>query len=366
VTSTIRTKVAGSPGVLAVLTDPQLRDELDRVAAAVGVRVVHAGGGTVSRKTWSAAAAVVVDEAAADQCGQAALPRRAHVSVVTVAEPATTTWTAAVAVGAQHVLKLPEKERELIRELAEAGEAARDDGPRGEVVGVIGGCGGAGASLLAAAVAQAAGDALLVDLDPWGGGIDLLVGGESTPGLRWPDLALEGGRLNWSAVREALPRHRGISLLSGTRRGYELGGAPVDAVVDAGRRGGVVVVCDLPRRLTDATQAALDAADLVVVVSRCDVRACAATAAIAPVLAATNPNLGLVVRGPSPGGLRATEVADITGLPLLASIKAEPQLARQLERGGLRLGRRCPLAMAARRVLDVLPRAGSGRNGRAA
>ena len=69
-TSTIRTKAAGSPGVLAVLTDPQLRDELDRVAAAVGVRVVHAGGGTVSRKTWSAAAAVVVDEAAADQCGR--------------------------------------------------------------------------------------------------------------------------------------------------------------------------------------------------------------------------------------------------------------------------------------------------------
>jgi secretion/DNA translocation related CpaE-like protein len=220
--------------------------------------------------------------------------------------------------------------------------------------------------LLAAAVAQAAGDTLLVDLEPLGGGIDLLVGGEGSPGLRWSDLALEGGRLNWSAVREAPPRHRGISLLSGTRRGYELGGAPVDAVVDAGRRGGVAVVCDLPRRLTDATQPALDAADLVVVVGRCDVRACAATAAVAPVLAATNPNLGLVVRGPSPGGLRATEVADITGLPLLASIKAQPQLARQLERGGLRLGRRCPLAMSARRVLDVLPSAGSGRNGKAA
>ena len=30
--------------MLAVLTDPELREELDRVAAAVGVRVVHAGG----------------------------------------------------------------------------------------------------------------------------------------------------------------------------------------------------------------------------------------------------------------------------------------------------------------------------------
>jgi len=366
VTSTNGTAAADSAGVLAVLTDPELRDEFDRVAAAVGVRVVHAGGSRVSRKTWSAAAAVVLDEAAADRCGEAALPRRAHVSVLTLAEAATATWAAAVAVGAQHVLRLPGQERELIHELAEAGESARDDGRRGHVVAVLGGCGGAGASLLAVAVAQTAGDALLVDLDPWGGGIDLLVGGETTPGLRWPDLALEGGRLNWTAVRDALPRLRGVSLLSGTRCGYELDGAPVDAVVDAGRRGGVAVVCDLPRRLTEATQVVLDAADLVVVVSRCDVRACAATAAMAPVLAAFNPNLGLVVRGPAPGGLRAAEVADITGLPLLASMKAQPQLAERLERGGLRLGRRSALSVAARRVLAVLPRAGSAQNGRAA
>ena len=365
-TTNTRVATPGSAGVLAALTDAELRDELDRVAAAVGVRVVHVGGSAVSRKTWSAAAAVVLDAAAADRCGQTVLPRRAHVSVLTAGEPTTATWMAAITVGAQHVLRVPEQEHELIRELAEAAEWARDDGLRGEVVAVVGGCGGAGASLLAGALAQAARDALLVDLDPWGGGIDLLVGGETIPGLRWPDLALQGGRLNWSAVRDALPRHRGISLLSGARRGYELEAAPVDAVVDAGRRGGVTVVCDLPRRLTDAAQAALYAADLVVVVSPCDVRACAATAAMAPVLAAINPNVGLVVRGPSPGGLRAAEVADIAGLPLLASMKAQPQLAEQVEHGGLRLARRSALAVAARRVLAVLPRAGSGQQGRAA
>jgi hypothetical protein len=87
---------------------------------------------------------------------------------------------------------------------------------------------------------------------------------------------------------------------------------------------------------------------------------------MAPMLAAINPNLGLVVRGPSPGGLRAAEVADITGLPLLASMRAEPQLAEQLERGGLRLRRRSAHAAAARRVLAVLPRAAGGQNGRAA
>jgi len=40
--------------------------------------------------------------------------------------------------------------------------------------------------------------------------LDLLVGGEATPGLRWPDVALQGGRLAWPAVRAALDagRHR--------------------------------------------------------------------------------------------------------------------------------------------------------------
>jgi secretion/DNA translocation related CpaE-like protein len=346
----------GTPGILAALAEPVLRDEVDRVAAAVGVRVVHAGSASpVSRKTWSVAAAVVLDEAAASRCAHTGLPRRAHVIVVTGGEPTPATWAAAIEVGARHVLRLPVQERDLVRELADAGESARDNSARGEVVAVIGGRGGAGASLFAAALAQAATDPLLVDLDPWGGGIDLLMGGETTPGVRWPDLALQGGRLNWSAVREALPRHRGISMLSGTRRGFELDAGAVDAVVDAGRRGGATVVCDLPRRLTDAAQTALDTADLVVVVSQCDVRSCAATTTIAPVLAGINPNVGLVVRGPSPGGLRADEVAAIAAVPLLASMKPDPRLAEQLEHGGLRLRRRSALAAAARRVLAMLP-----------
>ena len=107
--------------------------------------------------------------------------------------------------------------------------------------------------------------------------------------------------------------------------------------------------------MTDAVETALDTADLVVVVSRCDVRACAATATVVPVLAAINPHIGLVVRGPSPGGLRADEIATITQVPLLASMKPHPRLAEQLEHGGLRMSRRSALATAARRVLGMLP-----------
>lgn len=353
---TITSGAGGARGILAVLAESALRDEVDRVAAAVGLRAVHVGSTLpVSRKSWSAAGAVVLDEAAAKVCAHTGLPRRARVIVVTGGEPASSTWAAAIEVGARHVLRLPAQERELVRELADAGESARDNDARGQVVAIIGGRGGAGASLFAVALAQLAHDPLLVDLDPWGGGIDLLVGCETTPGVRWPDLALQGGRLSWSAVREALPRHRGVSMLAGTRREYEMDARAVDAVIDAGRRGGALVVCDLPRRVSDAVETALDTADLVVVVSPCDVRACAATATMTPVLTGINPNLGLVVRGPSPGGLRAEEVAAIAGVPLLASMKPYPRLAEQLEHGGLRLRRRSALAAAARQVLAVLP-----------
>jgi secretion/DNA translocation related CpaE-like protein len=339
-----------------MLTRPILRDEVDRVAAAVAVRVVHLPGAEpVSRKTWSAAAAVLLDEEAAACCGSRRLPRRAHVVVLTTGEPTGTTWQAAITVGAQQVLTLPADENSLIHHLAEAGEAVRDGARRGDVLAVVGGRGGAGASLLATALAQLAGDALLVDLDPWGGGIDLLVGSENIPGLRWPDLAPQGGRLTWPAVRDALPAHRNIRVLSGSRCGYELDARAVGAVVDAGRRGGVTVICDLPRGVTEAAETALDTADLVVVIAPCDVRSCAARSAIVPRLRNINPSVGLVVRGPSPGGLGAAEIAAIIGLPLLASMRAEPRLAERLEHRGLRLPRRSALAAAARQVLDVLP-----------
>jgi secretion/DNA translocation related CpaE-like protein len=347
------------------MADSLLRDEVERVAAAVGVGVIQlAPTATVGRRAWSAAVAVILDEAAAQRCAMAGLPRRGSVFVLVTDAPNPTTFQAAISVGAQRVLTLPVDAGELVAELSSAGDNARADTRRGEVIAVIGGRGGAGASLFATALAQSATEALLVDLDPWSGGIDLLLGTEMTTGLRWPDLAVKSGRLSWTALRDALPRQRDIRVLSATRRDCELSGGAVDAVIDAGRRGGATVVCDLPRRLTEAAEAALDAADLVVVVSQCDVHSCASTAAMAPALTARNPNVGVVVRGPSPGGLRAVDIAEIATLPLLAAMRPEPLLAEKLERGGLQLGPRSPLATAAGRVLTVLghrPVNGRGR-----
>ncbi|MGB3484542.1 MAG: septum site-determining protein Ssd [Mycobacterium sp.] len=343
-----------TPGLLALIAGSALGEEIDRVAAAAGIRAIHLDpSAPPSRKAWLAAAAVVVDAGAAECCLQSGLPRRTGVFLCAFGEPDVATLRSALTIGARDVLTLPDRADELVRHLSEMADTPPSVS-RGSTVAVMAGRGGAGASLFSAALAVQLPTPLLLDLDPWGGGIDLLLGGEHRPGLRWPDLQVQGGRLNWSVIRDAVPTNHGISVLSGSRKGFELSAGAVEAVLDATRRAGVTTVCDLPRRLTDAVRTAIDDADLLVLVTTCDVRSCAATAAMAPTLTALNPNVGLVVRGPAPGGLRPGDIADTTQLPLLAAMRPEPLIAEKLERGGLLLRARSPLAAAAHRVADVL------------
>lgn len=355
------------PVVLTLLADPELADNTDRVAAAVGLRALRIQA--PNRKSWISAAAAVIDEDGARRCARAGMPRRDGVFVLGTSDPSPSLWEAAIEVGAQQLVVVPAQEAELVRHLSEAAEAGNTASRRGRVIAVAAGRGGGGASVFAAALAQSAGaqsvggGALLVDLDPCGGGIDLLMGTETTPGLRWPELADASGRLSWTAVREGLPRSRDVSVLSCTRIYHEIEAGAAAAIVGAGRRGGATVVCDIPRSLTTAAVCALEMADLVAIVTSCDVRGAAATSAVAGVIRSVNPNVGLVVRGPAPGGLRAGQAAEIAAVPLLATMRPEPMLDRQLEQRGMRLAYRSPLATAARKVLGTL---NSGAGNRAA
>ncbi|MBX7448389.1 AAA family ATPase [Mycolicibacterium sp. 3033] len=345
--------------ILIVVSDPVLHGLVDRVVAASALPAVRSAE-PPDRRLWSGAAAVLLDAAAARACALGTLPRRVGVVLICASEPDATHWEAAVAVGAQHVLALPAQEAELMAVLTEAADDAPDGRRRGSVVAVMAGCGGGGASVFSVALARAAGEALLVDADPWGGGLDLVLGSETVPGLRWPDLTLAGGRLTYSALRAALPRSHGVAILAGSRvlageqPAAELDPRALGAVVDAASRAGVAVVSDLARRPCAATDTAATAADLVVLVTPADVRSAAAAAATARWVRACNPNTGLLVRGPSPGGLRPIDVARIVGLPLLAAMRPQPGVDQQLERGGVRLRGNSPLAVTARAVLAVL------------
>ncbi|WP_454792584.1 septum site-determining protein Ssd [Mycolicibacterium lutetiense] len=345
--------ITPSGTVLALIGDRQLREDVSRVAAAAGVGLVLVDDPS-GRKAWTAAAAVLLDAEAALRCAARGLPRRTQVVLVGRDHPRPDDWQAAISVGAQHVVTLPAQDADLVAALSEA--ACCDDGGRGPAVAVVSARGGAGASVFAVALAQSAPAALLIEADPWSGGIDLVAGSEDLAGLRWPDLALQGGRLGYPALRDALPRREGVSVLSSGRSGADIEAGPVAAVIEAGCRGGVTVVCDVPRRATEAAETALNAADLVVLVTPADVRSCTAAAAARPWVLACNPNAGVVVRGPSPGGLRAAEVARIVDLPLLAAMRPQAGIAEVLERGGLRVRSRSPLGSAARRVLSVLAR----------
>jgi secretion/DNA translocation related CpaE-like protein len=339
-----------------MIGDRALSEDVERVSAAVGIRVVHASEPS-SRNVWAGAVAVLVDAAAARRIAERAMPRRGRVVLVTGTEPDAADWKAAIAVGAQLVVSLPAQDADLMAELSDAAEAAFDAGRRGAVVAVIAGRGGAGASVFATALARTAteaSEALLVDADPWSGGIDLVLGSEDDAGLRWPDLALQGGRLGYPALRDALPRRHGVSVLSAGRGGGDIDAVPLGAVIDAGKRGGATVVCDVPRRSTVAAETALESADLAIVMAPADVRSCAAAAAVARWVSTINPNAGVLVRGPAPGGLRSSDVADIVGLPVLAAMRPQGGVPETLERGGLRIRRRSPLATAARKVLAIL------------
>jgi secretion/DNA translocation related CpaE-like protein len=344
--------------VLLSTTDTILRADALRVAAAAEC-AVHEHDSTVapSRIDWDDAHAVLIDPATAAQALARRLPRRDGVVVLSRGEPDVEHWRAATSVGARCVLGLPDNEHELIRVLTAQTRGVDGDGG---AIAVVGGRGGAGASTLAAALAStSAADGtrtLLVDGDAFGGGLDLLLGWEDMQGLRWPGLAVEGGRVTADALHGALPSSGGLSVLAAGRGTDRIDGRACEAVVDAGRSAGDLVVCDVPRAPGAHGDALLDAADLVVLVVTADIGAVASAETVAAHIGARNSNVGVVVRGPSPGGIRGADVAGTLGLPLLATMRPEPNLAQRVERGGLLLGRRSPLRDAAVDVLTTFGR----------
>ncbi|MFC6088111.1 septum site-determining protein Ssd [Saccharothrix lopnurensis] len=344
---------------VALVADAVLVDEVLHAAAVVGCELERVADAGELRGRWAGAPAVVLDEGAVVACAAAELPRRPGVLVVSTGPPGSATWRCALALGAEQVFELPGGLAGLGAALADAVEGSAGGG---RVLAVVGARGGAGASVLAVAVGQAVlaagGRALLVDCDPLGGGLDLLLGAERQEGLRWSTLQLKEGRVPAAALHSALPgRERGkgrLSVLSCGRSGPGPVPEAVVAVVEAGRRAGGTVVCDVPRQLTGAACAALDRADLVVLVVPADVKACMAAKGLVEQVAARGVRMRAVVRGPAPGGLSTAEVADAVELPLLTTMRSEPGLAAALDNGRVPRTGRGPLAKAAREVLAVL------------
>lgn len=350
------------PEILLLTADPALRERLRGIAAAVGVPLrtesrVPPGG-------WGGAALVLLGSDLARLPPEVAAlrppprGRSGAVVVVGTAPASDSLWQDAVAVGAEQVALLPDAEPWLADRMAGAADPVV---PRAVVLGVTGGRGGAGASVLASALASAGGawgvETLLVDADPLGGGIDLVLGAEDIPGLRWSDLAATRGRLQPGALEAALPRVDGVGVLSWDRgSGDPVPPEAMHSVLRSAVASTDLVVLDLPRGLDPAARVAVATCDVVLVVVPAEVRATASAGRVAAQVRSACDDIRLVVRGPAPSQLPVQAVVEALRLPLAGELRPEPGLAPALERGEPpTLRPRGPLGTLSRRVLaDVL------------
>jgi secretion/DNA translocation related CpaE-like protein len=320
---------------LLLSRDPDLVDDVTRLAAVAGTdpRVVRSPA--EARRWWTAAPVLLVGADLLPEAVPAGLPRRRGLVVVTRDEPTVPMWHAALDLGADEVVRLPDDDAPLVSLLVAGSRPAR---ARATVVGVVGGCGGAGASVLAVSLALAGvrlGSAtVLIDLDPRGGGLDLALGVEDVPGARWPDLAGVTGPVPAGTVVPALPTAQGLAVLA-PARGGAAAAIPVDAVpavLDAVTAEASVVVLDLPRADEAITAAALARADLLLVVVTPDVRGSAAAQAMCAAVRERCDTRAVVRRIPG-ADLDAQAVADWLAVPLAAEIAHDPRLTAALDRG---------------------------------
>ena len=321
---------SGAP--LLVTRDPDLLDYLRRLAVAAGRDPDVAPGPAQARRWWPTAPVVVVGDDVLPDLADAALPRRP--GVVAVATGDVVPWDDVLAAGADRVVHLATDDHALLRVLT--GPAAVG-GSQGRVVGVLGGSGGAGASVLAAALGVAAGRegvaVLVVDADPGSGGLDLALSAEAEEGARWCDLAAVTGLLAPDVLRSAVPSVHGAAVLSVDRESPDpVPLEAVPAVLDSARAAYDLVVVDLPRSRPDVLGLVLPRCDTVLVVVTTDVRgAAAARRALESVEPLAAP--ALVVRSVPHGVLEPYEVEAWLGARVVAEVRHDARLTARIERG---------------------------------
>lgn len=328
-----------------------LGGEVERIVAAAGGQLRVVADVIEAAPFWDSAAAVLVGSDVRE------LPprRRAPAVLVGLSSEGGSLWHLAAVLGAERVAVLPD----AATWLAEYLSRSRSPEAGGLVLGVTGGCGGAGATTAAIWIAQAAAGmgarVLLVDGDPWGGGLELALAAEESPGLRWPDLCDASGSIDPEQLSEALPVTGGFSFLSwpGSReRPAAVEPGTVGGVLDAARRGYELAVVDIGRAAEQLRTFAWDC-DRLLIVAPAQLKAAVASSRIVQELPPVE--AALVVRGKPGEALDGGFIADSVGLPLQATMPEIRGTAGATEQGRLlELGQRRNVRRFAACVLEIL------------
>lgn len=337
--------------VLLVTGSGFLRAEVERIAAAAGAHLRIAADSGEAARYWDQAHSVLVGSDIRE------LPprRRAPAVVVGLDGEGDSLWHLAAALGAERVAVLPDAAAWLAGHLSRA----RAPGPGGLVLGVTGGCGGAGATTTAIWIAQAAAAlgarVLLVDGDPWGGGLELALAAEESPGLRWPDLAEARGSIDSAQLADALPVCGGFAFLSwpaSREQPVSVPPATTAGVLEAARRGYELVVVDIGRGAGPLRTFAWDCDRIMVVVPA---QLKAAVAAVRLLHELPPVEASLLIRSRRGADLDALQISDAVGLPAHGRLPDVRGVAAATESGRLLgLGRRRRVRAFTAAVLDAL------------
>lgn len=327
-----------------------LQAEVERIVAAAGGQLRVVADATEAAPFWDTAGVVLVGSDVRE------LPRRRRSPAVVVglSGEGDSLWHLAAALGAERVAVLPD----AASWLAEYLSRSRSPEAGGLVLGVTGGCGGAGATTAAAWLAQAAAEwgarVLLIDGDPWGGGLELALAAEESPGLRWPDLSDASGSIDPEQLSDALPVAGGFSFLSwpGSReRQPGVDSGTVGGVLDAARRGYELILVDIGRGGEPLRTFAWDC-DRILLVAPAQLKAAVASARLLQELPPVE--IALVIRGKAGAALDGPLIAQAVGLPLQGRVPEIKGASSATEHGRLlEMGRRRSVRRFAASVLDL-------------
>ncbi len=313
--------------------DPVLARHLLSVVAAVGLAPEQPAGDDELRRSWRSAAAVLVGRDRAGDVSGLVLPPRSEVYVVGRDDDRAETYAWSTRLRAA-VATVPAGTADLAAALS----ALAAEAGLGTVVALTGGSGGVGTSTLAAALAVAGARAglrtLLLDADPAGGGIDILLGAEEVPGWRWSRFEAASGHLG--DIAGQLPHCDGVDVLAADRTvhpGLPLRPEQLAAVLGSAARSNDLTVVDLPRHLDPAHDEVLSRATRVLLLTRADVRGVAAADHAARALVLQSRAVEVVVRT-GPGRVLAPAlVAEALELPLAGVLEEDAGVRSAAERG---------------------------------
>ena len=272
------------------------------------------------------------------------------------ADPGPIDYEAALACHADRAFIIPAEIKELLAAIAQAAHPP-EDRLGTATIAVVGASGGVGTSTFAAALARShrtaseQARALLIDATAHSGGLDLLLGVETAPGARWPELNIGDGSIDAADLYRALPSTAdGIAVLSAARStvkdSFKLDATLLAAVTSAAHAGEGLCVVDCTAENIPA------ACTHVVLVVAAEVRSAAAAAQLILRLDEARRDIVVVLRQRQWAALSAPEVEDIIHHRVSAQLPTVRGLTRSIEIGGLPARLPAALAKTARAVRE--------------